>query len=120
MFKVNLEAMARVEDELNRDYRQLDACMDELIRIKNALSAFSYMDEAIWQLNRKKSALRTEAMQVKQFAVALGNIQDYYRMADRRAEEYCEEQNVRLSRMTAGYQSLGSYDQILRSMNMLL
>lgn len=102
MFKANLEGMAAVEEKLNTSYRKLIACADELDQVRSALRQFSYMDEAIWQLERKRREVRNESVQMKQFAVTLNNIQKYYRAADRNAEDYCEDRR-RSKRRDSGF-----------------
>lgn len=103
MFKANLEGMAAAEEKLNTSYRKLIACADELDQVRSALRQFSYMDEAIWQLERKRREVRNESVQMKQFAVTLNNIQKYYRAADRNAEDYCEDRRRSKRRDSGSY-----------------
>lgn len=106
MFKASLERMTEVADQLHKNSRQLNECMEEMLQVKAALNEFSYMEEAIWQLNREKRKVDEEASRLSQLNRALESIQEQYRIADRRAEDYCEERSRPRAREAAAYQSL--------------
>ena len=106
MFRASLEAMDEIAIKLHRDSKQLTSCADELRNVITSLSEFSYMDDSSRALIHMKSYMEEEASQAALLGQILSNVQNRYWQTDRRAEEYCEEESLRMPREEAGYQDV--------------
>lgn len=114
MFKVSLEPMTEVVNDLQDVFDQLNRCAGEITQTKSALNGLSYLEDSLCRLSAEAEALNEKAALAMQMERVLGTVLEYYCKSDRRITDYCEETKITVHRENAAYYRLDWLSQMFK------
>lgn len=117
-FSVRINGLYQTQEMLEASHRKMSMYMEELMLIRNRLTACSEMEGCIRRIEKAKTDIENQMAVIRQMIKALERTAEYYIEAENRAADYCEDMGYRRSVRQWGSSDLSGIHNSLEKLGM--